>query len=119
MYEIKVIGEFCGAHNLRNYKGECEALHGHNWKVEVIVQSKNLDKRGMIMDFKELKAKLKAILSLLDHKHLNNIAYFKKKNPTSENIARFIHQNISKKKKKKKIRVSVWETPNSCAVFFE
>lgn len=116
MYEIKIIDEFSGAHNLRNYKGKCEALHGHNWKVEVLLQSNTLNSQGMVMDFKELKDKLKNILSSLDHKYLNDMPYFKKKNPTSENVAHFIHKKLSQKVNKK-IRVSVWETTASCASF--
>ncbi len=116
MYEIKIIDEFSGAHNLRNYKGKCEALHGHNWKVEVMLESGTLDSQGMVMDFKKLKDKLKNILLHLDHKYLNDIAYFKKKNPTSENVAHFIHKKLSQILNKK-IKVSVWETRTSCASF--
>ena len=116
MYEIKIIDEFSGAHNLRNYKGKCEALHGHNWKVEVLLQSNTLNSQGMVMDFKELKDKLKNILLSLDHKYLNDMPYFKKTNPTSENVAHFIHKKLSQKVNKK-IKVSVWETTASCASF--
>lgn len=101
---------------MRNYKGKCEALHGHNWKVELMLESDTLDSQGMVMDFKELKDKLKDILSPLDHKYLNDIPYFKEKNPTSENIARFIHKKLSEILKGK-IKISVWETTASCASF--
>ncbi|MBN1353271.1 MAG: 6-carboxytetrahydropterin synthase QueD [Candidatus Omnitrophica bacterium] len=127
MYEIKVTDEFSGAHNLRNYKGKCEALHGHNWKIEVSVCSDTLDKNGMIMDFKELKNKLTGVLDGLDHKYLNDLSYFKKKNPTSENIAAFIHRKLSERlsysgscaggSASRKISVSVWETSASCASY--
>ena len=116
MYEIKVTDEFCGAHILRGYKGECEELHGHNWKVEVAVRGGALDKNGMLMDFKDLKGALRNVLAGLDHKYLNGLSYFKKKNPTSENIARFIHERLSAAVKKK-IKISVWETASSCASF--
>jgi len=118
MYEIKVIDEFSGAHNLRNYKGKCEELHGHNWKVEVTVCKNTLNAQGMIMDFKDLKNALKRILSLLDHKYLNDIPSFGKKNPTSENIAEFIYKKLSAKIKNK-ILVTVWETENSSASFYK
>ncbi|MBL7155747.1 MAG: 6-carboxytetrahydropterin synthase QueD [Candidatus Omnitrophica bacterium] len=117
MYEIKVREEFSGAHNLRNYKGKCEELHGHNWKIEVAVTSGTLDKKGMVMDFNDLKKFLRNIISSFDHKYLNDLAYFKKENPTSENIARFIQESLSRSIKKKKIKVSVWETDNSCASY--
>jgi len=118
MYEIKVKDEFSGAHRLRNYKGKCESLHGHNWKVEVAVLSKTLDKSGMVMDFKDLKSFLKTALNIFDHKYLNDIPYFKKKNPTSENIAEFIYTKL-KSRIKKKIRVSISETTSSCASFWQ
>ena len=117
MYEIKITDEFAGAHNLRNYKGKCEALHGHNWKIEATIFCSTVDSRGMVMDFKELKSRLMASISSLDHSYLNELPYFKKKNPTSENIARFIHQSLSRSIKNKKIKVSVWETADSCASF--
>jgi len=120
MYEIKIIEDFSGAHKLRHYyRGKCEALHGHNWKVEASLYGKTLDSRGMIMDFKDLKDSLKKILDLLDHKYLNELLFFKKKNPTSENIARFIHGELSRYVKKGKIKISVWETDTSSASFFK
>jgi len=117
MYKIKIEGDFSSAHNLRGYKGKCEDLHGHNWKVEVEVVSSKLDKIGMVMDFKCLKEKLYVILEKLDHKYLNNIAYFKKVNPTSENIAKYIYDNL-----KNKIRglysVTVWESDKASAIYY-
>jgi 6-pyruvoyltetrahydropterin/6-carboxytetrahydropterin synthase len=117
MYEIKIKDEFSGAHNLRNYKGKCEELHGHNWKVEVSLSKKALDEQGMVMDFKSLKETVKDELSLLDHKYLNDSEFFKKHNPTSENIAFFLHNKLSKRIKKTPIKVSVWETDSSCASY--
>ena len=116
MYEIRVTEEFCGAHNLRHYKGQCEELHGHNWKVEISIYSKTLDKTGMVIDFKIVKDKLRKILQILDHKYLNDIPYFRKINPTSENIAEFVHNKLSALIKKK-IKVTIWETSSSSASF--
>ena len=116
MYEIKVIDDFSGAHNLLHYKGKCEKLHGHNWKVELSVYSETLDKTGMVMDFKDVKKILQKTLVKLDHKYLNDIAFFKKNNPTSENIARFIHKELSRAINKE-IKVSVWETERSRATY--
>jgi 6-pyruvoyltetrahydropterin/6-carboxytetrahydropterin synthase len=118
MYSIKIETCFSSAHNLKGYKGKCEALHGHNWKVEVAVVDDKLDKTGMVMDFKYLKKKLNAILEKLDHKYLNRIPYFKKVNPTSENIARYIYDNL--KLKVPAVRsVTVWENDTSCATYEE
>ena len=116
MYKLNVKAEFSSAHNLRGYHGKCEELHGHNWKVEVTAASKKLDKIGMVMDFKKIKEALKSVIEPLDHKYLNNLAHFKKINPTSENIAKFIYDNL-----KLKIpflsSVTVWENDTSSAAY--
>lgn len=118
MYEIIVNSEFSAAHRLRGYEGKCEKLHGHNWQVEVTASKKNLDKLGMVMDFKVLKTILNEILKPLDHAYLNDVPYFKKANPTSENISEFIYYNLKRAKVPVRI-VKVWETDSSSAVFFE
>lgn len=117
MYEIKVTSEFSSAHRLRNYSGRCEKLHGHNWTVEVCVCSGKLNKIGIAVDFKEVKNKLKCVTEKLDHSYLNNLAYFKKANPTSENIARFIYEGL-KKEGLRPASVSVWEGKGSCATYY-
>jgi 6-pyruvoyltetrahydropterin/6-carboxytetrahydropterin synthase len=123
MYSLKVQGTFSSAHNLRGYKGKCEDLHGHNWIVEIVIKSAQLDNIGMVLDFKYLKKKLNACLERMDHKYLNRIPYFsaaggKKINPTSENIAKYIY-----KKLKSQIPwlncVTVWENSTSCATYEE
>ncbi|MBI5144601.1 MAG: 6-carboxytetrahydropterin synthase QueD [Candidatus Omnitrophica bacterium] len=118
MYSIKIEGVFSSAHNLRGYKGKCEALHGHNWRIEVVVSSDELDKAGMVMDFKYLKMQLNKVLDKLDHKYLNSIAYFKKVNPTSENIAQYIYATLKKKIAAIK-SVTVWENSTSSANYEE
>jgi 6-pyruvoyltetrahydropterin/6-carboxytetrahydropterin synthase len=118
MYEIKIEASFSAAHNLRGYKGKCEALHGHNWRVEVAVSRERLDKSGMVMDFTALKKRLNLLLEKLDHKYLNRTAFFKKLNPTSENIARFLY--ISLKGSVPEIKsVTVWESQNCAATYYE
>jgi 6-pyruvoyltetrahydropterin/6-carboxytetrahydropterin synthase len=118
MYRIKIEGVFSSAHNLKGYKGKCEELHGHNWRIEVAVEKEGLDKAGMVMDFKVLKDKLNRILKNMDHKYLNNIPYFKKVNPTSENIARYIYDTLKKTVSVIK-SVTVWENNTSCATYEE
>jgi len=118
MYNIKVEAYFSSAHFLRNYKGKCEELHGHNWKIEAVVEDEELDKAGMVIDFKDLKMELNKILDKLDHKCLNNFAYFKKVNPTSENIARYIYKNLKPEIPNLKL-ITVWESHNSCASYYE
>ena len=117
MYSIKVISDFSSAHNLRGYKGKCEALHGHNWKIEAVAVRGKPDKCGMVLDFKHFKAELSNLLEKLDHKYLNDIAYFKKVNPTSENIARFIYDNL-KSKIPALESITVWESDSSSATYY-
>lgn len=122
MYELTVISDFAAAHNLRQYEGECENLHGHNWNVEVTVATKKLNKIGLGVDFKILKRTLENILKRLDHKYLNEIQPFDKENPSSENIAKYIFKQLQKEIKDKNIktaRVKVWESENAAAVYYE
>jgi 6-pyruvoyltetrahydropterin/6-carboxytetrahydropterin synthase len=118
MFSIKVEGNFSSAHNLRGYKGKCEELHGHNWRVEVEIASNKLDKTGMVLDFKVLRMKLDKILEKLDHKHLNNIPYFKKVNPSSEHLAKYIYQSLKSKISGIK-SVTVWENNTSSATYYD
>lgn len=118
MYSLKVESYFSSAHNLRMYHGKCEELHGHNWKVELVVAGEKLDKAGLLLDFKYLKNKLNAVLEKLDHKYLNRIAYFKKLNPTSENIAKYIYDSLKLEVRGLK-SITVWESENSCATYYE
>ena len=120
MYKIKVITQFSAAHYLRDYKGKCESLHGHNWKVEVVAGSKMLNKAGMVMDFSDLKAAANQIIEQLDHRQINDIEYFKSHNPSSEEIARFIFDSLEKNISGTGCvvcEVRVWETDTSCASF--
>ena len=120
MYELTVEGSFSAAHQLRRYQGECERLHGHNWKVEVSFRSEELDNLGMVMDFKELKGLINETLRGLDHRYLNELPAFKEANPTTENIARFLSKNIKEKINKREIRlyrVKVWENESSSVGF--
>lgn len=116
MYEIKVKSNFSSAHNLINYKGKCERLHGHNWVVEAVFAYESLDSSGLAVDFRIAKRTLKDILEKLDHSYLNDLKILKKMNPTSENIAEFIYGSIKKKNAGIK-SVSVWENENSCATY--
>jgi 6-pyruvoyltetrahydropterin/6-carboxytetrahydropterin synthase len=120
MYQVSIETHFSAAHRLRNYKGLCENLHGHNWKVEVTVCSQKLDNAGMVIDFNILKQKTKAIVDVLDHQYLNEIDPFKETNPSSENVAAYIFSRLSialKDDPVKLISVSVWESDKSKATF--
>lgn len=118
MYSIKVESTFSAAHNLRGYRGKCEELHGHNWKIEVVARKEKLDKTGMVLDFKYLKLKLNRVLEKLDHKYINKITYFQKVNPTSENMALFLYQRLKSQIPCIK-SVTVWENSTSSATYEE
>lgn len=120
MFRTKISSNFSAAHHLTNYKGRCEKLHGHNWKVYAEVSCVKLNSAGMAIDFHELKQFLNRILKTLDHKYLNDIKPFKTTNPTSENIAKHIFDSLLKLINNKQVKlesVSVWETDTSCAVY--
>jgi len=118
MYSLRVEGTFSSAHNLRGYKGKCEDLHGHNWRVEICVKSEELDSIGMLLDFKYLKNKLNVVLEKMDHQYLNKLSYFKKINPTSENIAKYIYNGLKTRIPLLK-SVTVWENSTSSALYEE
>jgi 6-pyruvoyltetrahydropterin/6-carboxytetrahydropterin synthase len=92
MYTLSVEQSFASAHQLRGYKGKCENLHGHNWKVVLTVCGTELNEIGILIDFHEVKDALKSIIEEMDHTFLNDLAAFKEHNPSSENIARYIYQ---------------------------
>jgi 6-pyruvoyltetrahydropterin/6-carboxytetrahydropterin synthase len=116
MFTVKVQASFSSAHNLKGYKGKCEELHGHNWNVELAVSESKLDKIGMALDFSYLKGRLNKVLERLDHKYLNDLPYFKKTNPTSENIAKYIYDTL-KPLILNLSSVTVWESDKSSATY--
>lgn len=122
MYKLKIITDFDAAHQLRGYKGKCENIHGHNWKVEVEVTSVTLDEIGLAIDFKELKHITNEVISMLDHRFLNEIEPFDKINPSSENIAKWIYMTLKDKFTNSSVMlhsVTVWESENAAATYSE
>jgi 6-pyruvoyltetrahydropterin/6-carboxytetrahydropterin synthase len=120
MYELKIITEFSAAHNLRNFRGKCEALHGHNWKVEVVVSGEELDGSGVVLDFAEVKAATSEVMSEIDHRYLNELPFFVEHNPSSENIARYIFERLQEKITDERVsvrRVTAWESQDACATY--
>ena len=116
MYEIKIIATFSAAHSLRNYPGNCKNIHGHNWKVEVVMQSLNLDNLGMAIDFRRLKQETQGLLDTMDHTYINENPPFNSLNPTAENMARWIYDTLSKKLRCAKCKV-FQETWEGCTKF--
>ena len=96
LFELTVKAEFEAAHHINGYQGKCQRLHGHNWSVEAVVEGYALDKLGMLIDFKVLKAELNAVLDELDHRYLNELPIFSTKNPTAENLAKYVFEQLSK-----------------------
>lgn len=121
MYELTIKTHFSSAHRLRQYNGECERLHGHNWDVEVSITSEKLNDLGMVIDFKELKNKTNALMDKFDHQYLNEVHPFTELNPTTENVARYIFDELSKIiniDSTKMSKVTVWESPTCFASYF-
>ena len=108
---------------MRGYNGDCSALHGHNWMVQVFIKSPELDAIGIAVDFKVLKRELTRILEQFDHKYLNDLPCFADVNPTSENLARVIYKELSAAINDlgpaKVARVRVCESPTSGASYYE
>lgn len=122
MYKLKIITDFDAAHQLRGYKGKCENIHGHNWKVEIAVISESLNDIGIAIDFKELKMIAESVISKLDHTFLNENSPFNEINPSSENIAKWIYYSLKDKFDKYPVRldsVTVWESEHASATYFE
>jgi 6-pyruvoyltetrahydropterin/6-carboxytetrahydropterin synthase len=120
MYEVSVERVFSAAHSLRGYAGCCENLHGHNWRVEATVRATVLDELGLAVDFRVLKQALDDALAPLDHGHLNEIPPFDQTNPSCENIARHLYDQLSAALNNDRVRVArvrVWESEGSSAMF--
>lgn len=121
-WKLTITQDFSSSHQLRNYGGKCENMHGHNFGVEVVVEGDKLDDRVQyLVDFKELKQRTKAVLDRLDHKHLNEVPPFDEINPSSENIAMFIYKELapSMPGEVRLVEVSVSEKDSSKATYWE
>ncbi|MBM3475620.1 MAG: 6-carboxytetrahydropterin synthase QueD [Armatimonadetes bacterium] len=122
VYELTVQRHFSAAHALREYKGACSRLHGHNYQVEVVVARDSLDELGMAMDFGELKRICDEVIDGLDHRLLNDLEPFLQQNATSERIAEHVFHEIGLRLQKTSVvlrHVRVWETPTSAATYRE
>jgi 6-pyruvoyltetrahydropterin/6-carboxytetrahydropterin synthase len=118
-YELRVEDGFAAAHNLRDYTGECERLHGHNWRVRVCLCAGQLDEAGMVVDFRQAKAALADVLEELDHAYLNEVPPFDAMNPTTENLCRHIAEQLQDKLPRcvSIRRVSCWESDRCSASY--
>lgn len=122
MYQISVEQHFDAAHYLRGYRGKCEAMHGHRYRVVVRVQSAGLDDIGLAYDFKELKEHLSGVIDRFDHVCLNDVPPFDKQNPSAENIAADIYKGLKARLAGAPVtlvNVEVWESPHTGVTYTE
>jgi 6-pyruvoyltetrahydropterin/6-carboxytetrahydropterin synthase len=122
MYEVSVDETFAAGHALRGYKGKCENVHGHNYKVRVTLAGKELDSVGLLYDFVHLKQVIQGVIHSLDHRFLNEFPPFDSINPSAENIARYIYDEASKQMKQAPngagiSSITVWETDVTAATY--
>jgi 6-pyruvoyltetrahydropterin/6-carboxytetrahydropterin synthase len=122
MYELTIKTGFSAAHSLRDYEGPCSRLHGHNWVIEVVVSGEVLQRNGILVDFADVKKATSELLSRLDHTNLNETPPFDTVNPTSENLARWLYEQVGDRlnaRGLKVTRVNVREAETSCASYVE
>jgi 6-pyruvoyltetrahydropterin/6-carboxytetrahydropterin synthase len=122
MFEVSVEQSFAAGHALRNYKGACENVHGHNFKVLVTVEGEKLDPTGMLVDFLDVKASMQDVILALDHRFLNDVPPFDVLNPSAENIAEYFYQQMSPALASAPVpvrirEVKVWETDIQSATY--
>jgi 6-pyruvoyltetrahydropterin/6-carboxytetrahydropterin synthase len=118
-YELFVTAEFSAAHSLRNYKGKCERLHGHNWRVDLRLEGRRLNRTGLLLDFVEAKRILAEVLDPFDHAYLNEVPPMDRLNPSSENLARFIAGETAKRLPRgiRVASVTCWESARCAATY--
>lgn len=125
MYEVTVEDSFAAGHYLRNYRGKCENPHGHNYKVRVTLRGAELDKAGLLLDFKDLKEVMKNVIDRLDHQMLNEVEPFIELNPSAENLARYFYDQASSRLSsltsgRVAVKdVTIWETDSTTATYHE
>jgi 6-pyruvoyltetrahydropterin/6-carboxytetrahydropterin synthase len=121
MFEVSVEQTFAAGHALRNYKGKCENVHGHNYRVRITVQGDQLDSTGLLVDFLDVKGLIGGVVDYLDHQFINDLPPFDELNPSAENIAKYFYDRVSGGLKNEvPVRISevkVWETDTSSAVY--
>ncbi len=121
MYRLHIQTSISAAHFLKDYNGNCSVLHGHNWKIEVMVKSDRTDTVGMVIDFKDLKDLTWRVAGRFDHRVFNEVAPFDKQNPTAENISRHFYTEIGALLPSgvQMDRIKLWETENYAIEYFE
>ncbi len=120
-FEVMIERNFSSAHQLRGYKGKCENLHGHNYKIEIYARGRELDNIGLLVDFGELKTAADEVVQYLDHRNINELPPFDVElNPSAENLARYILERVAARvgdERVKIYKVRCFETPTSVATY--
>ena len=121
MFEVTIEETFAAGHALRNYRGKCENVHGHNYRCQVTVEGEELNEIGLLVDFVELKRALHSVVDRLDHQWLNDYPPFNVINPSAENIAKYIYDEIQSgletKNGARLAAVKLWETDTASAIY--
>jgi 6-pyruvoyltetrahydropterin/6-carboxytetrahydropterin synthase len=122
MFEVSVEQTFAAGHALRNYKGACENVHGHNFKIQVTIEGRELDQTGMLVDFLDVKQSMRDVIARLDHRFLNDVPPFDVKNPSAENIAEYFYEELTTGLVSNPVpvrvrEVKVWETDIQSATY--
>jgi 6-pyruvoyltetrahydropterin/6-carboxytetrahydropterin synthase len=121
MFEVMIERNFSSAHQLRGYKGKCENLHGHNYRVEIFARGRELDHIGLLVDFGDLKTAADDIVGYLDHRNINELPPFDAElNPSAENLARYILERVAARVGDERVqvyKVRCYETPTSVATY--
>ena len=125
MFEVSVDETFAAGHALRGYRGKCENVHGHNYKVRITLAGEKLDSIGLLFDFRNVKLLVNEIIERLDHKYLNDVEPFVDQNPSAENMAKYFYDEIKahvEAKTKSRVHlkcVKLWETDTTTATYSE
>jgi 6-pyruvoyltetrahydropterin/6-carboxytetrahydropterin synthase len=121
MFEVSVEETFAAGHALRNYRGKCENVHGHNYRVQVTLQGPQLDSIGLLVDFVQVKKLIQSVVDRLDHRFLNDLPPFDELNPSAENMAKYFYDEISgglgQSAPVRVGQVQVWETDTTSATY--
>ena len=121
MFEVSVEQTFAAGHALRNYKGKCENVHGHNYRVRITIQGDQLDSTGLLVDFLDVKRLIGGVVDYLDHQFINDLPPFDQLNPSAENIAKYFYDRVNggltNEVPVRVAEVQIWETDTSSAVY--
>jgi len=122
MFQVTVDETFSSGHALRGYRGKCENVHGHNYKVRVTLEGPQLDSVGLLYDFTHLKRVIREIVGGVDHKFLNDMAPFDAINPSAENLAKYFYDETTRQMSAmpegaRVTSITIWETDTTSATY--